>query len=104
MFEAPQRVDKANVQGLVLAPYYYRLSRHLFFSVREEGDGRRFLRSIVPEITHGAVNLNLQPPWLCNLGLTSQGLPSRLQSSAPRRAGRLLSERALSSYNGRYAR
>jgi deferrochelatase/peroxidase EfeB len=67
-------VDRENVQGLVLAPYRYRRSRHLLFTLPEGVDGRGFLRAIFPNIAHGATDLTLRSPCLCNVGLTYQGL------------------------------
>lgn len=67
-------MDKENVQGLVLAPYRYRRSRHLLFTLPDGADGREFLRAILPFVSHGATDLTQSPPWLCNVGLTYPGL------------------------------
>src|SRR5258706_641563 len=68
-------MDKENVQGLILAPYRYRRSRHLLFTLpAEAGNGRGFIRALLPHITHGETDIATSPPWLCNMGLTCEGL------------------------------
>ena len=66
----------------MLAPYKYRRARHLLFTLPPGPEnGRALLRELLPKITHGASDVSGVSPWLCNIGITCEGL-RRLQCDA----------------------
>jgi Dyp-type peroxidase family len=74
-------VDLANVQGLVLQPYRYKLARYILFEFGAASPVKQFLGALVPQITTGATPLDGSVPTLCNVALTYTGM-SRLGQSA----------------------
>jgi deferrochelatase/peroxidase EfeB len=68
------RIDPANVQGLIFNLYRYPVSRHLLFRVTDAAGARVFLRTLLPQITHAAVDLASRPEPLINIGITWTGL------------------------------
>lgn len=68
-------VDFGNIQGLVRAPYRYRLARYLLFSFGVKKAAARFVRELLPRITTGSVDFeSAAPDWLCNIAFTVGGL------------------------------
>jgi Dyp-type peroxidase family len=68
------RIGPANVQGLIFNLYRYPVSRHLLFRVTDAAGARVFLRTLLPQITHAAVDLASRPEPLINIGITWTGL------------------------------
>ncbi|WP_197484837.1 hypothetical protein, partial [Methylomonas koyamae] len=67
-------LDLADVQGLIHHAYGYPRSRHLLFSISSTSAGKKLLKFLIPRITHAAIDLNLKPDWLLNVGVTYSGL------------------------------
>jgi Dyp-type peroxidase family len=67
-------VDLRNVQGLVVQPYRYKLSRQLLFEFGTGSGAKGFLSALLPRITTGGVSLDGGTPLLYNVALTYSGL------------------------------
>jgi Dyp-type peroxidase family len=68
------RIDPANVQGLVFSLYRYPTSRHLLYKIKDPAGAQNFLRTLLPRVTHAAVDLAPYPQPLINVGITWSGL------------------------------
>jgi hypothetical protein len=64
-----RRLDRGDVQAIILAAYKYPVSRHLFFAFGDAKGGRAFLAKLVPYVTHGTQDIQAQPEPLLNIGL-----------------------------------
>jgi hypothetical protein len=79
-------MQRSNAQGLVIAPYKYRRSCHLFFRVGTTSEIREFLRGIFPRLVFGDLSSDQLPEWFANIGITDAGLakagcPAELRST-----------------------
>src|ERR1700712_3730420 len=68
------RIDKSNLQGLVVNLYRYPVSRHLMFKVVDAGRARQFINALVPSVTTAAEDLSVRPEPLINVGISWRGL------------------------------
>lgn len=67
-------IDLRNVQDLVVRPYGYYLSRHLFFQFQDSTSGKKFLYDLLPEVALGVEAIRPKPERALNIGLTYLGL------------------------------
>jgi deferrochelatase/peroxidase EfeB len=63
-----------NIQGLIVASYQTKCSRHLLFEITDANGARSFLRDLIPRITRASPDPLDAPDPLINVGITYQGL------------------------------
>ncbi len=70
-------LNRSDVQALILEPYRFPISRHVFFSSGNDNKtgARQFLSEWTPRVTHGSSDLSISPERvLFNIGVTWTGL------------------------------
>jgi Dyp-type peroxidase family len=67
-------VDFSNIQAIVVRPYGYPFSRHLFFHFAASASAKSFLRDLLARVTTADQALDSKPEPLLNVGITYRGL------------------------------
>jgi hypothetical protein len=67
-------IDLADIQGILYRFYTLPVSRHLMFHFNNAVAGKRFLSTLLPQVTSARASENSQASRFLNLGLTAKGL------------------------------